>query len=133
MNRRDMLKLSSLAAAAASAPAIGEQSVAHAGPSIDRWDFIELTFPRPSAGNPFIDVHLTATFRNWNRALSVEGFYDGGGQYKVRFMPDEIGAWSWTTASSTPELDGKSGGFECAAPGEENRGPVSVRDDYHFG
>ncbi len=129
-----MLKLSSYAVAAASAPALAESPASSAAvPSVARWDFIELPFGGPSAGNPFLDVHLTATFRCQNRALTVEGFYDGGGAYKVRFMPDETGEWSWTTACNARELDGKAGRFECVAPQPGNRGPVSVRDDYHFG
>lgn len=134
MNRREMLKLSSYAAAAASAPVVAEgRAESPAGPTVARWDFIELPFAGPSSGNPFLDVHLTATFRNRNRALTVEGFYDGEGKYKIRFMPDEMGTWTWASASNAPELNGKSGSFECGAPGEGNRGPVSVRDDYHFG
>jgi Domain of unknown function (DUF5060)/Protein of unknown function (DUF4038)/Domain of unknown function (DUF5605) len=134
MNRRDMLKLSSYAAAAASAPAFPESPASSAAaPSVARWDFIELPFAGSSAGNPFLDVHLTATFRYKDRALAVEGFYDGAGAYKVRFMPDEIGSWTWTTASNARGLDAKAGRFECVAPQPGNRGPVSVRDDYHFG
>ena len=48
-------------------------------------------------------------------------------------MPDEVGAWTWTTASNAPALNGLSGSFECVAPLAGNRGPVSVRDSYHFG
>ncbi|MFP5230105.1 MAG: DUF5060 domain-containing protein [Acidobacteriota bacterium] len=129
-----MLKLSSYAVAAASATALGEsRNAAETTHSVARWDFIELPLAGPADGNPFIDVRFAATFRYRNRAVTVEGFYDGGGTYRVRFMPDEPGTWTWTTASSAPELDGKSGAFECVAPGEGNRGPVSVRDDYHFG
>jgi hypothetical protein len=129
-----MLKLSSLAAAAASAPAISpaETTSAKSG-DVPRWDHLELNFPGPSGGNPFIDVTLTATFRNQHRSVAVEGFYDGGGSYKVRFMPDQLGAWTWTTSSNQSTLDGKSGSFDCVAPGEANQGPVSVRDSFHFG
>lgn len=133
MNRRDMLKLSSFAVAAASATTAAESAAPSASASVARWDFIELPFTGPSAGNPFVDVTLSATFRYKNRALTAGGFYDGGGAYKIRFMPDELGEWTWTTGSNSPALDGKSGAFHCIAPGEGNRGPVSVRDDYHFG
>jgi hypothetical protein len=137
MNRRDMLKLSSYAVAAASAGALGEPAPAAAegigSPSISRWDHIEFDLPGPSTGNPFIDVTLTATFRYQHRTLSVDGFYDGEGSYKFRFMPDELGEWTWTTASNTPALNGQSGSFQCIAPAAGNRGPVSVRDSFHFG
>jgi hypothetical protein len=136
MNRRDMLRISSLAAAAASAPAVAAgaaEATAVKGSPVPRWDHLEINLPGPAGGNPFNDVTLTATFRNQKRTISVDGFYDGDGSYKIRFMPDEMGPWTWTTKSNQALLDGKSGALECVAPGEGNRGPVSVRDDYHFG
>ena len=133
MNRRDLLKLSSYAVAAASAPMLAKPAPAHAASgSVARWDCLELAFPGPSTGNPFVEVSLTATFRRKNRALTVEGFYDGNGVYKVRFMPDELGEWSWTTASNVQQLHAKAGIFTCVAPESGNSGPVSVRDGYHF-
>lgn len=135
MNRREMLKLSSLAAAAASAhpTSAATENNANKASTVPRWDHVEINLPGPSGGNPFIDVTLSATFRNQNRSIVVAGFYDGEGSYKIRFMPDELGAWSWTTKSNQPALDGKSGAFDCVAPGQGNRGPVSVRDEFHFG
>jgi hypothetical protein len=135
MNRRDMLKLSSFAAAAASAPAAAgaDETIGSKGNPIPRWDHLEINLSGPSSGNPYIDVTLSATFRHQNRSLVVGGFYDGDGSYKIRFMPDEPGPWTWTTASNQAQLNGKSGSFECVAPGEGNRGPVSVRDQFHFG
>ncbi len=131
MNRRELLKLSSLAVAAASTPAIAESAVTPTQ-KVQRWDAIELTHTGPSTGNPFIEVNLSATFRLKNRALTINGFYDGDGAYKIRFMPDELGVWSWTTISNAPALNGKSGAFECIPPEAGNRGPVSVRDGFHF-
>jgi hypothetical protein len=140
MNRRDMIKLSSYAAAAASAATLSESANAQpaqpaqpGSPSIARWDYLELNLPGPTAGNPFVDVTLSATFRYMHRTLNVAGFYDGDGSYKIRFMPDEIGTWTWTTASNSATLNGVSGSFECVAPQPGNHGPVSVRDNYHFG
>ncbi len=134
MNRRDVIKLSSYVVASASASAIAGASAASSAPGrpVPRWDVHELKFTGPSSGNPFLDVSLTATFSRGNRAMTVEGFYDGDGVYRVRFMPDELGEWSWTTSSNAPGLTGKSGGFQCVAPDANNRGPVSVRDGFHF-
>ncbi len=134
MNRRDMLKLSSLAAAAATTPAMSAaETTAAKGGSVARWDHTEINLQGPADGNPYTDVTLSAVFRYQNRSITVPGFYDGGGSYKIRFMPDEVGTWSWTTKSNKAPLDGKSGSLECVAPGEGNRGPVSVRDGFHFG
>ena len=137
MNRRDMLKLSSYAVAAASASALSESAHADSKQtgktSVGRWNHVELNFAGPTNGNPFVDVTLTATFNYQHRAITVDGFYDGEGSYKIRFMPDEIGTWTWTTASNAPALNAKSGSFECVAPEAGNRGPVRVRDGFHFG
>ena len=73
MNRRDMLKVSSYVLAGVSAPAVAESSVMPAAKdAVARWDFIELKFAGPASGNPFLDVHLAATFRLKNRVLTVE-------------------------------------------------------------
>lgn len=40
------------------------------------------------------------------RIESVHGFYDGGGAWKVRFRPMQVGTWRGLTASEVPELDG---------------------------
>jgi hypothetical protein len=120
--------------AAASAPTLSAAAAAPASSgSIARWDAFELSLNGPSSGNPFIDVTLAATFTLKNRSLTVEGFYDGEGVYKVRFMPDDLGDWTWTTTSNQPALHAKSGTFQCVAPDAGNHGLVSVRDSFHFG
>jgi len=46
----------------------------------------------------------------------VRGFWDGGTDWKVRFMPDEIGEWIWKTECSDEKnsgLHGQSGKFQC--------------------
>ncbi len=50
------------------------------------------------------------------REKVVRGFWDGGTDWKVRFMPDETGRWKYETECSHEQnkgLHGKSGTFEC--------------------
>ena len=106
--------------------------------AVERWDRFEVALTGPQEGNPFLDVQFGAVFTHKHRAIAVEGFYDGAGAggegiYRVRFMPDTLGRWSYVTHSSCPELDGKTGAFACVAPSPGNHGPVSVRNVYHFG
>jgi hypothetical protein len=101
--------------------------------TVERWGVFELSVNGPASGNPFLDVRLSAQFRFRNRTVDVDGFYDGGGVYRVRFMPDEVGEWTYTTASNAAALNGKSGGFTAAAPSARNHGPVRVRYTSHFG
>ena len=92
----------------------------------------EVTVDGPSAGNPFLDHDLSATFTSAGTSVTVPGFYDGGGHYRVRFMPDRTGQWTFRTASTTPALDGKTGTFTVNGPSQGNHGPVRVARTFHF-
>jgi hypothetical protein len=100
--------------------------------SVERWGLYEITLKGPQDGNPFLDVRLSAQFRFKNRTVPVDGFYDGDGVYRIRFMPDTTGVWRYVTESNCPDLDIKSGQFECTSPLPGNHGPVRVRKTYHF-
>ena len=82
-----------------------------AEPTIEQWGRFELALNGPTNGNPFVDVKFSARF--WQRQFDVEanGFYDGDGIYRVRFMPDKPGEWHYLTVSSSPELNGQTGEF----------------------
>ena len=99
---------------------------------IKRWDIFELTLSGPSAGNPFIDVSLSAQFSYQNRVLEPGGYYDGDGVYRIRFMPDTPGEWHYVTKSNIAELDGHQGQFTCLEASEKNHGPVHVHNTFHF-
>jgi len=136
INRREMLKLSSatsLAALAAATPGVAASAVAKAThDAVPRWEVFELTLAGPSTGNPFTDVQLTGSFSLGHRSVAVDGFYDGEGKYKIRFMPDTEGRWSYTTASNSPDLSGKIGEFSCIAALAGSHGPVAVHNTHHF-
>ena len=99
---------------------------------VAKWDVFEARFVGPSDGNPFLDVELEAIFSQKNRTIRVSGFYDGDGVYKIRFMPDNEGDWSYATVSSAKELDGKSGTFSVGPARGGVHGPVHVSNRYHF-
>jgi len=131
MNRREMLKLGSAAtlATAVSAQAAPMEKDHEAVP---KWEVLEVALDGPSTGNPFTEVTLSAVFAMGHRSVAVDGFYDGAGRYKIRFMPDAEGAWSYRTASSVKVLDGRAGGFRCTAALAGSHGPVQVRNTQHF-
>ncbi|MGV7206335.1 DUF5060 domain-containing protein [Oxalobacteraceae bacterium A2-2] len=122
MNGRLLLVLAALCGLAEAAPAL-----------VERWGSTDIDLAGPSGGNPFMEVQLSATFRQGQRTLEVPGFYDGDGHYKVRFMPDTVGAWEYQTHSNRAELDGKRGSLEVVAARPGNHGPVGVRNTWHFG
>ncbi|HOK94969.1 MAG TPA: DUF5605 domain-containing protein [Anaerohalosphaeraceae bacterium] len=111
---------------------VSAMAVAASAMRVEQWGIFELTLTGPSEGNPFTEVQLSAVFRQGDRTFEPEGFYDGGGVYKVRFMPDRQGIWTYTTKSSCTVLDGKTGTIEAAPPAANNHGPVRVANTFHF-
>ncbi len=83
--------------------------------------------------NPFADVTLQAAFTDPDgRRVAFWGFHDGDGQggatgkvWRIRFMPDKPGTWSWQARFSDGTA-GKAGTFECVAPGAR---PGPLRPD----
>jgi hypothetical protein len=100
-------------------------------PTVERWGLFDLACTAVAEGNPF-DVRFGATFRYQHRAVQVSGFYDGSGVYRVRFMPDTEGLWSYETFCDLAGLNGVTGEFRCTPPSAGNRGPVAVAERYHF-
>jgi len=98
----------------------------------EKWKIFELTFSGPTDGNPFTDVKLTGQFINASDTISVSGFYDGDGAYKIRFMPKKEGEWLYQTVSNVKKLDKKKGGFLCTSALKDNHGPVEVKNTYYF-
>ncbi len=100
--------------------------------SVERWGIFELSLSGPSGGNPFVDVRISAEFRLGQRVFRPEGFYDGDGVYRIRFMPDRPGRWTYVTRSDRRELDGKEGAFVCIEASAGNHGPVRVHDTHYL-
>jgi len=99
---------------------------------VEQWGIFEANWDAPDEGNPYQDTELAAEFRLNDRSVTVGGFYDGSGRYRIRFMPDETGEWGYETFSNRKPLDGRRGAFRCLPPSAGNRGPVRVSGDYHF-
>jgi len=112
MHRRDLLRFGAAAVAAglqpsllsaaplgkpeaAAVPAAGSAAAPATVNNIEQWGIFEVSLTGPSAGNPYKDVTLTARFTMGHRSVQVTGFYDGEGTYRVRFMPDALGHWSY--------------------------------------
>ncbi|MFS8113113.1 DUF5060 domain-containing protein [Rhizobium jaguaris] len=100
--------------------------------TVEKWGVFEAAFNGPSGGNPYLDVTFDAVFSQNSREIRVPGFYDGDGVYRVRFMPDNEGEWSFRTRSKTAELNGNTGSFVATKPSEGNHGTVHVRNKFHF-
>lgn len=106
--------------------------VLHAQEKTPKWGIFELTLQGNSSGNPFIDTKLSAEFKHGNKVYRPEGFYDGNGVFKIRFMPNEEGVWTYVTNSNDKKLNNKKGKFICTAALPNVHGPVRVSHKYHF-
>lgn len=98
---------------------------------VERWSVFEVSCNGFSDKNPFVNYSITGVFQSKNEQLEVDGFYDGNGVYKVRFMPSfaETYAFKISGTFSTDEYSGK---FEAVQATGNNHGPVRVSNTYHF-
>src|SRR5579859_6491335 len=107
-------------------------TVTNSRTDVEQWGIFELALHASAAGNPYQEVELTAQFTHKHRVIEVDGFYDGDGVYRIRFMPDVQGVWHYQTHSNLDALSGARGTFSCVAPAAGNHGPVRVSGTYHF-
>ncbi len=100
--------------------------------AVEQWGVFEVSLSGPTNGNPFTEVQFSARFFQGPQSVIADGFYDGGGSYRVRFMPDKPGEWHYLTRSSCAQLNGRTGEFRVTPPSAANHGPVRVAHVYHF-
>jgi hypothetical protein len=98
----------------------------------EQWGVYELVLKGPATGNPYEEVELAAVFKHKEEQVTVPGFYDGQGTYRVRFSPARQGTWTYQTQSNVPQLSRKKGRFACVSPGATNHGPVRVVNTYYL-
>ncbi len=99
---------------------------------VEQWGIWEASLDGPREGNPYLDVELFCTFRHNDERVTVRGFPDGEGAYKVRFSPPAQGSWRYETRSNRPGLNGKKGEFTVGPPSSSNHGPVQVFETFYF-
>lgn len=98
---------------------------------IEQWDYIEIRLQGKKEGNPFLDYEIVGTFTGEKEQKKVAGFYDGNGEYVVRFMPCFTGIYEYQIEGSFSEKK-EQGSFEVIKASSNNHGPVRVRDGIHL-
>jgi hypothetical protein len=84
---------------------------------LKKWHTITITFVGPDTNedakpNPFLDYRLNVTFSRGNKQYVVPGYYaadgdaaetsaDSGNKWRVHFVPDEEGEWSFKASLRT--------------------------------
>lgn len=97
---------------------------------VQKWGVYEVTLHGTSEGNPFVEQSVEGTFTGINECVTVSGFYDGDGVYKIRFMPSFEGRYHYQLSATFP-CDCFEGDFTVTQPAAENHGPVHARG-FHF-
>ena len=126
MQRRKFIRVSSLSVAASVLPGLVSRvtgQIARLEPKmadpkarvqVPRWRPQDFPFTSKAANeNPFA-VMFSAEVTGPNGVrMTVPGFYDGQGTWKVRFAPNTVGKWFLRTTSTHPDLDNRRASFSC--------------------
>jgi len=82
--------------------------------TVRQWDRFEAGVTNPTTyADPYRDVKLRVRYtRPDGREVEFPGFFDGGGQWRLRFMPDQPGTWQYHAAFSDGS-PGVRGSFTC--------------------
>jgi hypothetical protein len=111
------------------------------------WQTLTLDFHGPATSetaadpNPFLDYRLQVLFTSPSgRAYDVPGFFDGDGGggtagdvWRVRFTPDEPGAWTWAASFCAGPAVAVELSCEAAQPAafDGARGEVNIEPSAH--
>lgn len=84
------------------------------GDDVGKWDRWEHSFTASDKTPESADVSVTLTSPS-GKIFQRRTFWDGGRTWKVRFKPDEIGIWKFSTSSDADYsgLSNQSGNFRC--------------------
>ena len=98
---------------------------------VERWDVFEVSCPGYSDKNPFVDYYVKGQFKSKSECIEVNGFYDGSGIFRVRFMPSFVEKYSFKIYGSFSNKE-FSGEFDAIPATGINHGPIRVANQYHF-
>ena len=107
------------------------------GKILNKWDVYEVAIKGRQDGNPFTDYFIQGEFKGEKECVKVDGFYDGDGVYKVRFMPSYEGEYTYQVSGNFCETGAEteerlSGKFTVTSAKENVHGPVHVAEQFHF-
>ena len=107
-------------------------------PVVPKWTRFEHAFKSSIAySNPLQQASLQVTFISpTGKTNRVDGFWDGGRTWRVRFAPDQVGRWSYQTSCSdvsNRRLHDQRGALICTAPIAgtvfQRHGPIRIARD----
>ncbi len=99
--------------------------------TVEKWGLFQVECRGRADGNPFVDYQIQGIFSGEQEEVRVEGFYDGEGIYKVRFMPSYEGDYHFVIKGNCLEQE-LTGEFKVCPASEGNHGIMRVVNTYHF-
>lgn len=97
---------------------------------VRKYEAAEFVLNGPVEGNPFLEQWVKGKFCGGGEERLAEGFYDGEGVYKLRFMPLGTGTYSCEIFSSFGVSEKVTISVTEAEDG--NHGAVRVTNGFHF-
>lgn len=91
------------------------------------YEMFELQFTGQEPEDSWADIDLTAVFENQGEKKTVKGFYAGNGIYKVRFLPEKTGTYTWQVSG----IVAGSGTEVCESATGQHHGMVQA-EGTHF-
>ncbi len=102
--------------------------------TLTQWAVHDITFeaeehyPTPFLQQDAPLLAVTFTHRESASSLKLEGFWDGGRIWRVRFAAPIQGTWTWQSRSADPGLDDRRGELVAEAPTAEQ---LAANSNYH--
>ena len=137
ISRRTFCQSAAVAAALGNAASLNAQSRYAIQNCVTEWSFES----GKQYHDPFGGVELDVVFKSPSgREARVPAFWAGGGTWRVRFSPSEVGRYTFRSISSdsaNTDLHGRSGTLEVTPYNGNNplyqHGPIGVaKDKRHF-
>ncbi|HKG06100.1 MAG TPA: DUF4038 domain-containing protein [Pedobacter sp.] len=101
---------------------------------ISRYDIYEFKVVSKvsQVGNPFLDVGLSGVFTSPSgKKIRIDGFYDGGDIWKLRFSPNERGIWSYVLKGEQFSYV-KQGKLNCTPSSSQGFIGIHPKNPYSF-
>ncbi len=108
---------------------------------VPKWSRFEAAFEsKANYENPPQEASLEALFTSpAGQTVKVLGFWDGKNTWRIRFAPNAVGKWTYTTTCSDANntgLHNQKGEFTCTDAAGDNRfqkhGPIRVSPDGRY-
>ncbi|MDB4614747.1 DUF4038 domain-containing protein, partial [bacterium] len=92
-----------------------------------QWDVIDINFVTKIVPAKPTDIDFSAVLTNeQGKTLDLGGFFNGDGNFVLRFASPTAGVWNYTTRSSVEELNNKSGQIKAEKARTGRKGGIVI-------